>query len=256
MKLLIALSFTLLTLSTYADSFRLKDSLCGEIDPFVIGDACVLSLEARGQHYILIADVDFMVSLAEKELVRGDVYELEQGAIAAVSQREDRLMRQALTRSIKFDKKTKFFYLDDNSGLTLSLQPKQTIQFSCAPEYAGGDSYFSTMINFNGSLTKQSGFSKLQNIDFSYTVLDGDDIWTRGSFQAEELTNYVNYRPRVYTQHDKFSFTANDRNSFGYFDLIIPKNISQDTTAFTIYVIMTAIDDHYGDTVAVECSVL
>tara|TARA_R110000868_G_scaffold242548_1_gene498073 strand:- start:41779 stop:42549 length:771 start_codon:yes stop_codon:yes gene_type:complete len=256
MKLLLTITLSLFSLVTLADSYRLKDSLCGEIDPFVIGDACVLSLEARGQHYILIADEDFMVSLAEKELVSGDIYELKASAIAAVSQREDRLMRQALERTMQFTKKTKFFYLDDNSGLTLSLQPKQIITFSCAPEHAGGDSYFNTLINFKGSLIKQSGFSKLQNINFDYTVLDGDDIWTRGSFQTKELNNFVNYRPRVYTNHDKFSFTANDRHSFGYFDLIMPKSITQDTVDFTIYVIMTAIDDHYGDTVAVECSVL
>tara|TARA_R110000868_G_scaffold248282_6_gene504674 strand:+ start:2640 stop:3410 length:771 start_codon:yes stop_codon:yes gene_type:complete len=256
MKLFIALTITLLSFSSFAQDYRLKESLCGEIDPYVIGDACVLSLEARGQHFILIADEDFMVSLAEKELESGSIYNLIQSAITPVSAKEDRLMRQALGRSIYFNKKTKFFFLDDNQGLTLSEQPKNTLSFACNPESTSSNSYLEATVSFNGELKKQGDFTELLNMQFDYKILDGSDIWSHGSYQSSHLSNAINYRPRVYTGHDKFSFSYNSRTSFGYFDIIMPKNIAADSKSFTTYVIMTAIDDHYGDTVAVECSVL
>ncbi len=59
MKKFLVLSMLLASFSLFAQtkSFKITDSWCGEIDPFLIGDACVLTIQEspeKNSHYVII----------------------------------------------------------------------------------------------------------------------------------------------------------------------------------------------------------
>ncbi len=255
MKALIILSTLFLSLSAYADRYRLKDSLCGEIDPFVIGDACVVVLEKKGVETVLITDEDFMVQMSEKELNKGDFFNLDHSSIEAVDKKTSKLMKEALRRTVNLSHKAKFFYLDDNQGLQQIDTPLKTRLLSCSANRVSGDGFLDATIKFSATLESLGDFSTLKNIKFEYVLDDRGDVWSEGETSIERLNNYINYNPRVYIGHDKFSFWLSSRSrGFGEFDLIIPvKRIIDSTEAFSMQIIMTAIDDHHGDSVSIDC---
>jgi len=82
-----------------------------------------------------------------------------------------------------------------------------------------------------------------------------DDIWGEGHAYKPNYTikNKLNYNPRVYTNHVKFE-DLYSREIFGFLDLILPnKSLSQKDEVFTGFMIMTAMEDHWGSTVQLEC---
>ncbi len=255
MKTLLILLSLLVSISADAEQFRLKDSLCGEIDPFIIGDACVLVLENKGKESVLISDVDFMVSLSEKDLTNGDFFDLDLQAIEAVDKKTANQMNQVLYRSMNLSRKAKFFYLDHNEGLNrLDVQLK-TRNITCEANNVSGDGFLDSTIYFRADLETYGSFSSLKNLKFNFKLTDGDDTWSEGDTSFASLTNSIHYNPYVYHGHDKFNFWLSSRSrGFGDFDLIIPVNrIIDNSEAFSAQVIMTAIDDHHGDSVSVDC---
>jgi hypothetical protein len=100
-------------------------------------------------------------------------------------------------------------------------------------------------------------------ISFEYLIdEDGDYVWSRGRQLATDLSNYENYRPRVYKNHMKFSQLVHgdyqsEYNGFGDLDLIIPSEIllSKKAASFTSYLIMTYMDDHFGGTISLNCEI-
>jgi hypothetical protein len=102
-----------------------------------------------------------------------------------------------------------------------------------------------------------------EQLDTQYQILEGglgSEAWSRGTSVETDLANKENYRPRVYTGHMKFSYYvgSNSSEGFGDLDLIVP---SEELTAavsgstFTSYLIMTYMDDHYGDTISLNCKI-
>lgn len=255
MKTLFILFSLITSISASAEQFRLKDSLCGEIDPFVIGDACVLVLENKGKESVLITDVDFMVSLSEKELTQGQFFDLDFKAVEAVDKKTSKQMKQILTRSMNLSRKAKFFYLDNNEGLkNLDIELK-TRQITCEANNVSGDGFLDATISFSATLETYGDFSNLKDLKFEYKLTDGGDTWSEGDTAFASLTNSINYNPQVYVGYDKFNFWLSSRSrGFGQFDLIIPvKRIIDNDQAFSAQVIMTSIDDHHGDSVSIEC---
>lgn len=254
MKSLLTLLITIAAFSSYADTYRLKDSLCGEIDPFIIGDACVLVFESKQKEIVLISNEDFMESVADRALISGDLYDINFTGLDLINQSTTRSMRTAIGRSLNIRPKAQFFYLDDNSGVNKIELTNQPVEINCKAEGSSNSGYLDANIDFSAKLLGTGDFTKLEDIKFSYELLDGSDIWSSGATTIEYLLNYIRYRPQVYTSHQKFSFWLSERNNFGEFDIILPITaIRAGQTTFTGHIIMTAIDDHYGDSVSMEC---
>src|SRR5690606_14286703 len=242
MKSAIALALVLLTSSLFADTYRLKDSLCGEIDPFVIGDACVVVLENKAEELVIVMD--------QSDFVQAEFYDLDKSFVSRVDRETAREYRQVLDRNLTFRRGAKFMQLDIHDALVPTAVEQAAIKFSCKAEGAG-DGFLDAYINISGTLNKTQEFSKLTELKFDYKLLDGDSVWSQGHTTYESLLNTVAYRPQVYVGMEKFNFYFYDRAQHGYgeFDIILPaKEMLAGKKEFYAYVIMTAIDDHHGDT--------
>ena len=257
MKSLIALALTLLTSASYAETYRVKASLCGEIDPFVIGDACVFTLENKQEELVLLTDEAFLYD-SNLEIEEGHFVELDKNFISAITGSAAADIRNVLGRNLSFRRGTKFYSLYENSALNL-VKPAQTaVNIACHAE-GGGEGFLAANIKLSATLEMTGEFAQLAQHKFEYQLLDGDSVWSAGQASHYALPNYLAYRPQVYVGMDKFSFYLYDRNSrgFGEFDIILPVNaIKNGKKQFYAYVIMTAIDDHHGDTAALECQAL
>lgn len=255
MKSAIALALILVTSSLYADTYRLKDSLCGEIDPFVIGDACVLTLENKQEEIVLVTDEDFMYQ-NDGEINAGDFFELDKTFITAASRNTAREYRSVLEGHFSFRRGAKFYSLDSNDALVKISVVQEEINFSCKAEGAGGN-FLDAYIDISGTLKSNQDFNELSQLSFRYELRDSNSIWSQGQTAFSSLLNTVAYRPQVYIGMEKFSFYLNARTGFGEFDIILPvKEMINQKKQFSAYVIMTAIDDHHGDTAALECQAL
>ncbi|WP_127716320.1 hypothetical protein [Halobacteriovorax sp. HLS] len=101
------------------------------------------------------------------------------------------------------------------------------------------------------------------HVTFDYTIDEGEHYsWSKGRETLSNLVNKLNYRPRKYIGHLKFSVLVNgyDREEypgFGYLELIVPsdKITSFTSESFTSYLILTSMDDHFGGTISLDCKI-
>lgn len=104
---------------------------------------------------------------------------------------------------------------------------------------------------------------ELTNLRTSYDINYDDsssDHWSKGDHTEESVSNYQAYRPRVYKNHMKFSYYVyskqNYASGYGSLDLIVPTKAitSMYAQSFTSYLIMTYMDDHFGGTISLNCT--
>ncbi len=103
----------------------------------------------------------------------------------------------------------------------------------------------------------------LSNLYIHYKLItdfESNYIWSEGMVNEVNLTNKEGYSPRVYKEHIKFETYADGSgrtSGYGYLDLILPiqKIDSQTQENFTAFLIMTYIDDHYGGTAKLNCTI-
>lgn len=85
--------------------------------------------------------------------------------------------------------------------------------------------------------------------------------WSEGSVTNTNFGNNSDYNPRKYFGHMKFStgvgYDGTEFDGYGYLDFIIPAKqlLAQKKSNFNSYLIMTAMDDHFGGTVKLNCSI-
>lgn len=100
---------------------------------------------------------------------------------------------------------------------------------------------------------------ELIDLDLTYKILDFDYVWSEGRSYDKSLSNLLTYKPRKYKKHMKFETSADDNGSSGYgaLDLILPiKNLlSSKSLSFKGYLIMTYMDDHFGGTAPLNCTI-
>lgn len=103
------------------------------------------------------------------------------------------------------------------------------------------------------------------DIRFDYKVyweagMDANDLWAQGFQSYVDLANEPNYSPRKYKDHMKFQVWVNASepgSGFGDLDLIVPQKeiMAAKAADFTGYLIMSWIDDSWGGTVKLDCSI-
>lgn len=108
---------------------------------------------------------------------------------------------------------------------------------------------------------KQAKFSE---VSFNYRIfwdasLAEDSVWSKGEQTFTDLTNSLSYSPRKYKDHIRFSAYVNGMASgsgYGDLGLIVPAKeiLAAESADFTGYLMMTWMDDHYGGTVKLNCS--
>lgn len=138
----------------------------------------------------------------------------------------------------------------------------QTKQLKCESIDTFDGQYMYRTVSFNSKLAKSGENSfTLSSLRLDYALsmdeeLSGD--WASANVFDENytITNNEKYNPRVYKDHVNFA-DLYSKEIFGYIDLILPKsalNSKLETVNFTGYTIMTWMDDHWGGTVTLSCS--
>lgn len=252
MKAVLTTTLIFFSLSSLASTYRLKDSLCGEVDPFVIGDACVVVLENKKEELVVITS-------DELELEIGSFIEINKSELTPTTKDEAREYRAVVARHLSIRRGAKFFTLENHLALVETNLQLISKNFSCEAQGSSSNGYLDANISFSGTLSNANEFSQMTNIQFKYAFVDGDRTWSQGQSLIAKINNSVSYRPQVYVAHEKFSYFYSGRginDGFGLFDFILPtKEIMAGKKKFTAHVIMTSIDDHHGDTATVKCIV-
>lgn len=112
-----------------------------------------------------------------------------------------------------------------------------------------------------GNMVVEGETYTLKSWEGYYHILDvGADpatpyTWAFAAGKGKDLVNLSTYRPRKYKNHIKLEIPFSSFNmSYGQTDLILPKmDQIGGKTNFTGFMIMTAIEDHMGDTIPLNC---
>lgn len=110
-----------------------------------------------------------------------------------------------------------------------------------------GDASLSVSSNLSGSASE--GYT-LNGGTLKFSIGEG---WTRQSARIGVVQNKKNYRPRNYSGHLKFEHIA--PRFRGRVDLLLPEKSFQDGAKTTTAVfIFSNVEDHWGGTIAVDCT--
>jgi hypothetical protein len=138
--------------------------------------------------------------------------------------------------------------------ITTSVQAANEFRFYCSGTMDEFNGFLKLETHVEAYMTIQDGKATLHGHDFSYRMLDADDIWSQFSIESKDvITNNANYRPRVYKEHYQFDIS---KEVDGKVKLLIP--FIADKTYddhFTAILIFTHIEDHAGDSVRLQCSI-
>lgn len=124
--------------------------------------------------------------------------------------------------------------------------------------------YMSVAAEVEGEFYTYGPRAIFNSISFDYAIymetMEPQNMWSVGGQTFKALANDEGYRPRVYKNHMKFNVYISGiggKDGFGELDLVLPRKIllSVSPNSFTGYLIMTAMDDHFGGTVPMECSI-
>jgi hypothetical protein len=254
MKLLFLL--TVFSTLSFAKTYRVNDLFCGEVDPFIVGDACLLSLENGMDRKVVVYDFDLFTNEAVLEQIQtGSFVELDLDSLT-------RLEREEVIDEIRFFSSVKKnqIYEGDLYGLK-SLEKSQTfsMNLSCEAKKVWS-TYMITDYNFTSTILGYGqGFYELVNVDAHLTVWnegyshDPLDVWAKASYQKKSVLNKTDYRPIVYKGYLSFNLSYYQSSSFGNISFVIsPKDLIPGEK-FTAYAIMSSIDDHWGGTIPMTC---
>jgi hypothetical protein len=138
--------------------------------------------------------------------------------------------------------------------ITTSVQAANEFRFYCSGTMDEFNGFLKLETHVEAYMTIQDGKATLHGHDFSYRMLDADDIWSQFSIESEDvISNNPNYRPRVYKEHYQFDIS---KEVDGKVKLLIPFIAGKTYDGhFTAILIFTHIEDHAGDSVKLQCSI-
>lgn len=243
---------------------RITDHICGEIDPFIIGDACLVQGTSEKKNYALVIDMDeyYYSSLSEIEI--NDIITVDDTYLELIED-IDTINEMRDFFDITY---IKFYYFEllfpTDSVISIEKAKLESVfNLNCHNSGFYDGSFMYAKINFKSTLKVISNNSYILSApSFNYVLSmneDFTDIWASAnvSDKNENFVNLGTYNPRVYFGHSKFDDIFS-RSIFGEVDFILPKeelNTTESKKSFTAYMIMTAMDDHWGGTVDLDCTI-
>lgn len=254
----LALAFFLSISSVaYASLNRVESISCGEFDPQVIGDACLIVATNSNNTNIFITKIEAYTNSSTQVKV-GDFISTNDNANSAVTELAVRVLARKLTSHLSFHV-SDIYYLDykDSVATLNSLNKVETI--SCVNDkFIDQNGFMFGKFSLKARLHTYNPESySLENTSLSYLLSmeeDFSETWAEGSYTNGSFLNRYNYRPYVYKNHIKFGSLFSDK-VFGKIDLLINK-ADLGKKNFTGIVMMTHMDDHFGTTIEVSCETL
>lgn len=250
----LALMSLLFLTSAYANSnlSRVEEVICGEFDSKELKEACLIVATSPQKTNLYITTMQDYTN-ANLQVRQGDFIDLSHNTPSVVRDLKVRVLAHKLTKNLPFHI-SEIYYLDYHAqAVSLSaLSDVKTI--NCINDYFISDFMFGK-IDFKAKLHFfQNNSYALKQTSLSYLLSqqeDLSDIWAKGSYSGGEFLNRYNYRPHVYKNHIKFGDVFS-KEVFGTIDILIKKTDLKKKN-FKAIVILSNMDDHFGDTVEVSC---
>ncbi|MEX0799474.1 MAG: hypothetical protein WD025_08510 [Bacteriovoracaceae bacterium] len=269
MKILSLFLLFLVSLPVYAlekldaleklERIRVDKIVCGEIDPYILGDACLVYGSSKKKAFGLVFDIDQFSNSKFYSLEPGDFFEanfknankIKDPAVNAVINRYGKNLNTSLKTF--WVSKAKTFFVSTAVG-----KVEKEFSLSCqATEQFDGSMMWSTVSVESKLLVRSFESYELVRPLLKYELSMSEDFTTLwDSFQARDpdysLFNRRHYRPSKYRGHVKFNNLYSSK-TFGEVDLILPIKALSAPSKFQGFAIMTHISDHWGGTVKLDC---
>lgn len=243
---------------------RVEKFICGEIDPYIIGDACVLYAADQKEVYGLIIEIDDYFETFSEDLEPGDLVKLETNYMATDSnERVINLITKlapeldskinvnhvsSLARTIKEIKKTKIlnkFQLVCHEAQEVQRGMRTKIILESTVEIRNHETFSLNELRLGYELTPEDDPNSIFS-DFDRRDLDFFKLNKR-NFNPTRYKNYINFAA-LFVESTK-----------GKVNLLLPEEkllTSSREKVFKSYLRMNNMYGRFGATIKLDCNLL
>lgn len=246
------------------EHMRVDKVVCGEIDPYVLGDTCLVFGSSQKAAYGFAFDSDLYTDANLQSLKRGDFFHanLENAskvfdpAANALINKAGKDLNTSLSNYMVEDPKN--FFMSIVAG-----KVENDLFLRCQTEGQFDGFYMWSNVLFESKL-RESLFGTYELVSpllkYELSMDNFSTLWD--SFHELDpeysLLNRRHYRPAKHHGHIKFNDIYSSK-TYGDVDLLLPKKELDKGASggkFEAFAIMTHISDHWGGTVKLSCQLL
>lgn len=266
MKALVLVLSFLASLNAFSKNIELRVEriICGEIDPYILGDACVLYGANEKSVYGLVLEIDEYLNFLENEVSEGDLISLDDTFFGEVQERQLSNLINSIARDLNSQVE-----VYEVSSLKLAFNhikksiTKNSFRLTCKEAYPSQDGMF-THIDIESLIhIKSFDTYELYSPRLSYKLYPIDDpsiLFSDFDNQADDYSrfNKRNFSPIRYDGFMKFSDLYGNKTK-GKINLLLPID-KIDTRSrrkrFHAYLQMADMYGRFGTTVKLVCNIL
>jgi len=258
----------LLVLSSFAQAkdleLRVDKILCGEIDPYILGDACVVFASNQDNVYGLIMEIDEYLDIISDDINVSDLITLDNRYF---SHNNDRNLANLLHRlgseldSKLFIRKVsslKYAFKNIKKSVTL-----RTYQLVCHEAYSTQDGMHTNVIIESLIRVKSFNTFEIEGTRLSYELRpENTPNSTYSSIDTKNpefsQLDKRNFNPIKYDNHMKFADLYAEQTR-GKVNLLLPIEKlmkSSRRKRFSGYLQLSSINGRFGTTVKLNCDIL
>lgn len=243
---------------------RIEKTLCGEIDPYILGDACLVYASNKEDVFALIIEIEDYSDFLDDEIEEGDLINLDDKYFSNIDDRN--LVNLIRNMALDIDSSIKVFEVSSLKyalGAIIKSQLINAFRLTCHEINAAQDGMYTNVIieslinvrsfgtyelvspRLRYELTRISRpnayFSQFDNINPDYTKL-----------------NKRNFAPLRYENYFKFA-DIYAKKTRGNIHLLLPVDKFQTTSRrkkFYGFLQMADINGVYGTTVKLSCDIM
>jgi hypothetical protein len=243
---------------------RVEKYICGEIDPYIIGDACVLYAADDKEVYGLIIEIEDYLETFTEDLAPGDLIKIETNFMATDS--NERVINLITKLAEELDSKINVNHVSSLARTIKGIKRSKILnkyQLVCheAQEVQSG---MRTKIILESTIEVRNFNSfALNELRLGYELTPEDDPNTIFSdFDRRDLDffklNKRNFNPTRYVNYINFAALFVESTK-GKINLLLPKEkllTSSREKVFESYLQMNNMYGRFGTTVKLDCNIL
>lgn len=254
------LALSLLASNLNAIEYRVDDKTCGNISHSLESEACVLDLSHLNiRKRILVMSQSDLKSIYTNIQI-GDFVEIENSSLNEITNEE---VIQVLNFE-DFNNPISSYFYNEFSIQKINLNSdNKNIFCEAKKEYVNG---MDVNFQMGGEVNLfENGYINIRNLNIKTDIIHSNfyDSYSKASFYKNTVVNKMDYKPTKYKNHAKFNLYYDlgpeQYNAFGELDIILPLDqlhTKSQTKTFKAFLIMTAIEDHWGGTIDMECKLV
>lgn len=243
---------------------RVEKTLCGEIDPYILGDACLVYAADNKEVFALIIELEDYAQLLDNEITDGDLVNLDDRYFSNVDDRNLERLIQDMAKDV--DSKIKVYQVSSlkySLGAIIKSQVLNAFRITCHEILSTQDGMYTNVII--ESLITVNSFDTFKviapRVRYELTRVNRPNtFFTQFDNQDDEYIklNKRNFSPTRYLNYFKFS-NLYDRKTKGKIHLLLPTEEFYTTSRrkkFYGFLQMADINDVYGTTVKLSCDIM